>query len=290
VTDPTNNMQSLIFAKHVDVSKISFGQIRTNDSGGKNISILYDGKPLYVQTPEMTCVYGLSKWPGDGKNDKYSVELSFQGQTPNNGLGKFLKVLGDMNDKFLQAALDNSLEWFRKKYTSKDVVEAIYTPLIKYSKDKNTGEVTDRYPPTFRLNVPINDGKVGCLVYDANRSEIDLLDPGLITKSSKMTAIIRLSGVWIAGGKFGCTCRVEQLRVIPQRGLAGYAIQDDDDDIGGNELILNDEDDDIVFDDAPGEIVEPVASVQSAPPPPIPDSDDEKPKIIKPRKKAAAKQ
>lgn len=286
-------MQSLIFAKNIDVSKITFGQVRTNDSGGKNIPILYDGKPLYAQTPEMICVYGLSKWPGDGKNDRYSIELSFQGQTPNNGLGKFLKVLADMNDLFLQAALDNSLEWFRKKYTSKDVVEAIYTPLIKYAKDKNTGEFTDRYPPTFRLNIPMNDGKVGCAVYDIKKSEIDLLDPSLITKSSKMTGIIRLSGIWIAGGKFGCTCRVEQLRVIPQRGLEGYAIQDDD-DIVGHELIVDEDDgDDIAFDDVPTEpaaVPPPPPPTSTTPPPPIPDSDDEKPKVIKPRKKAAAKQ
>lgn len=284
-------MQSLMFAKHIDTSKITFGQVRANESGGKNIPILYNGHPIYAQIPEMTCVYGLSKWPGggDGKNDRYSVELSFQGMKETNSLGKFMKVLNEMNDLFLQAALDNSLEWFRKKYTSKDVVEAIYTPLIKYAKDKNTGEVTDRYPPTFRLNIPMNDGKVGCAVYDSKKNEINLLDPALITKSAKMTAIIRFSGIWIAGGKFGCTCRVEQLRVVPMRGLDGYAIQDDEDD----EVVIQDgfcdEDDThgIAFDDdgAPPPVALPATSTPSAPPPPLPDSDDEKPKVIKPRKK-----
>jgi hypothetical protein len=282
-----------MFAKHIDVSKITFGQVRANESGGKNIPILYDGRPLYAQIPEMTCVYGLSKWPGDGKNDRYSVELSFQGMKETNSLGKFMKVLGEMNDMYLQAALDNSLEWFRKKYTSKDVVEAIYTPLIKYAKDKNTGEVTDRYPPTFRLNVPMNDGRVACAVYDGKKSEIDLLDPSLITKSAKMTAIIRFSGIWIAGGKFGCTCRVEQLRVVPMRGIEGYAIQDDEDDgiVVGGGFGDDDEDDthDIAFDDDSDPVPHPSISapppVATTPPPPLPDSDDEKPKVIKPRKK-----
>jgi hypothetical protein len=284
-----------MFAKHIDVSKITFGQARANESGGKNIPILYDGRPLYAQIPEMTCVYGLSKWPGNGdaKTDRYSVELSFQGMKETNSLGKFIKVLGEMNDLLLHTALDNSLEWFRKKYTSKDVVEAIYTPLIKYAKDKNTGEVTDRYPPTFRLNIPMNDGKVACVVYNEKKNEIDLLDPGLITKSAKMTAIIRFSGIWIAGGKFGCTCRVEQLRVVPMRGIQGYAIQDDEDDvvIGGSSFEDDEETQGIIFDDDVPHEEEPTSTPAppiTSPPPPLPDSDDEKPKVIKPRKKTKA--
>ena len=36
--------------------------------------------------------------------------------------------------KLVQAGYDNSQAWFKKKYTSKEVVEALYTSPLKYPK------------------------------------------------------------------------------------------------------------------------------------------------------------
>jgi hypothetical protein len=168
-------MESIILAKNIDVNKIAFSDLKTSDSGTKSVYLTYNGKPLYAQTPEMACVYGLSNWNKDGKGvDKYSIDLSFQDWERNQSLHKFMDVLKAMNEKFINEAMVKGPEWFRKKFSSPDVVEAIYTPLIKYPKDKETGEVIDKYPPTFRLNIPYHDGKVTCPVYDADRNLIDL--------------------------------------------------------------------------------------------------------------------
>jgi hypothetical protein len=221
-------MESIILAKNIQVNNITFGDLKTSESGAKNIYISYNGKPLYAQTPEMSCVYGLSKWNMEGKGpDKYSMELSFQGASDTNSLGKFLKVLKQLNEKFIDQALQKGPEWFRKKFSNAEVVEAIYTSLIKYPKDKDTGDISDKYPPTFRLNIPYRDGQVTCPVYDGDKKEINLME--VETKAARVTAIIRISGLWIAGGKFGCTCKVEQLRVVSPKTIKGCAFQDEDD-------------------------------------------------------------
>jgi hypothetical protein len=290
-------MESIILAKNIQANKISFGDLKTSDSGAKNIFINYDGKPLYAQTPEMSCVYGLSKWNMDGKvPDKYSMELSFQGATETNSLGKFMHVLKNLNNKFIDQAMTKGPEWFRKKFSSPEVVEAIYTPLIKYPKDKETGEVTDKFAPTFRINIPFKDDKVACPVYDSDKNELNLFD--IETKGAKITAIIRFSGLWIAGGKFGVTCKVEQLRVIAPKTIKGFAFQDNDDEkIAGD---LESDVEDAPFDEHEQEVDE--SEITEAPEAPEPntsiaeatqsikdvhidDSEDEdeleKPKIIK---------
>lgn len=226
-------MESIILAKNIDVSKITFSDLKTADSGAKSVYINYNGKPLYAQTPEMPCVYGLSKWDNDAKvPPKYSMDLSFSGVDKNPSLAKFMDVLKAMNDKFLNQAMDKGLEWFKKKFSSTEVVEAIYTPLIKYPKDKETGEVIDKYAPTFRLNIPYRDGKVMCPVYDADKNLIDLM--ATETKGARITAIVRFTGLWMAAGRFGPTIRVEQLRVVAPKVITGFAFQDNDDDCTQN--------------------------------------------------------
>lgn len=235
-------MENVILAKNIQADKITFGDLKTSDSGAKNIFLGYEGKSLYAQTPDMSCVYGLSKWTGDGKGpDKYSMELSFQNATDTNSLGKFMNVLKDLNKRFIDQAMVKGPEWFRKKFSSPEVAEAIYTSLVKYPKDKETGEISDKYPPTFRINIPFKDDKITCPVYDGDRNLINLMETE--TKGAKVTAIIRFSGLWIAGGKFGCTCKVEQLRVVAPKTIKGFAFQDADDELPGEiESDLDDDD------------------------------------------------
>ena len=290
-------MESIILAKNIDVSKITFSDLKTADSGAKSVYISYNGKPLYAQTPEMNCVYGLSKWDGDGKAaPKYSLDLSFQGVDKNPSLAKFMDVLKSLNDKFINQAMEKGPEWFKKKFSNPEVVEAIYTPLIKYPKDKETGEIIDKYPPTFRLNVPFRDGKITCPVYDGSKNLIDLMSTE--TKGARITAIVKISGLWMAAGRFGCTMRVEQLRVVAPKLITGFAFQDNDDDIAVEDSDIeseagdeNEHDNDAspVEDDAPTS--PPPAPKQVAAPAIVPkevvveDSDDEdeleKPKVVK---------
>jgi hypothetical protein len=45
------------------------------------------------------------------------------------------------------------------------------------------------------------------------------------TKGSKIVAIVKCNGIWIAGGKFGMSWKAEQLQIIPQSTITGYCIR-----------------------------------------------------------------
>jgi hypothetical protein len=165
------------------------------------------------------------------------------------------------------------MTWLKKKYNSVDVVEALYTPMVKYAKDKTTGEITDKYPPTFKLKIPFVNSAFQCEVYDNKRKTVDLkqlIDTGAF-KGAKVTAIIQCLGIWVAGGKYGCSWKVLQMRVSPPQTIKGYAFKDleddkvddsdieDDDSVNGNE-ILNHATEEInkldVNDDSDEELIE----------------------------------
>jgi hypothetical protein len=213
-------MSEIITANSFNIKNINYGEPKVLDNGGRAIYVGYTGKPFLLQTPEMVAPFGLNKWSNDKGGIKYTLELSFQGKENREPLMALYNMLESLDKKFVGDALDNSTSWLKKKYSSLDVVEALYTPLIKFPKDKATGEFTNKYPPTFKVNVPFKE-TYECEAYNNARERINLDNTD--TKGSKIACILQCMGVWVAGGKFGVSWKVLQLRIVPRAGLPkGY--------------------------------------------------------------------
>ena len=215
---------------HVKLSKV-----RTLDNGGKVVYLNYTDKPLVLQTPEMSAPYGMSKWDNDGKGPaKYTLDLSFKGMDSRELLKKFHDALHEFDQHLIKAGLAHSEEYFKKKYTSSDVVEALYTPTLRRSKD-------DKYPPTLKMTLPHDQatGEFRCKVFDkTTKAPLDLNKVNL--KGAKVTALVQCTGVWIAGGKFGTTWKVVQLRVEQSAKITDYAFRDIEGDVA-DDLDENDD-------------------------------------------------
>jgi len=245
-------MESIILPTNLDVSSVTYSAPRNLDFGGRSIYMSLNRSPIVLQTPEMIAPYGVSNWNDDGKGpDKYSLDLSFKGKEGRPNLSTFFEKMVELDKKLIQDGVDNSMTWLKKKYNSVDVVEALYTPMVKYAKDKTTGEITDKYPPVFKLKIPFVNSAFQCEVYDNKRKTVDLkqlIDSGAF-KGAKVTAIIQCLGIWVAGGKYGCSWKVLQMRVSPPQTIKGYAFKEleddkvddsdieDDDSVNGNEIL-----------------------------------------------------
>ncbi len=245
-------MESIILPSNFDVSSVTYSAPRTLDNGGRAIYMGLNRSPIVLQTPEMIAPYGVSNWNDDGKGpDKYSLDLSFKGKDDRPNLNTFFEKMVALDKKLVQDGVDNSMTWLKKKYNSVDVVEALYTPMVKYAKDKTTGEITDKYPPVFKLKIPFVNNAFQCEVYDNKRKPVDLkqlIDTGAF-KGAKVTAIIQCLGIWVAGGKYGCSWKILQMRVSPPQTIKGYAFKEieddkvddsdieDDDSVNGNEIL-----------------------------------------------------
>lgn len=236
-------MKSIILPSKTDIStfesKMSYGATKSLDTGAKIINIFFDKSPFIIQTPEMSIPFGLSRWSNDNSaNDKFSIDMSFKGKETRPTLAKFYEMLKIIDKKMIKDGLENSTAWFKKKISTEAVVDALYTPIVKHSKDKDTGEITDKYPSTFRIALPYRDNNFQCSFYK-DKEEIDITTIEL--KGAKVAAIMQCVGIWIAGGKFGCTWKAIQVKVTPNEAVSGYAFQD----VNENLIESDDEDDEI---------------------------------------------
>lgn len=223
----------VILPRNFDIRQISYGQPKQQATGAKTIYINYGGKQCYLQTPEMKAPFGVSVWPSDnGGPDKYSLDLSFEGRESREQLQTFFDSLLAIDKRLVNDAMENSQLWFKKKYPSVDVVEALYSPTVKYSKDRETGEISNRYAPTFKMSLPFKDGKFQCPCYGSNREEVDLMEviQSGRSKGARVKAIVQISAVWIVGNKFGPMLKVRQLMLSEPVRLSGFAFQSTEED------------------------------------------------------------
>lgn len=206
---------------------------KVNPSGGKNVGILFEEskKSLYLSTPLMM-TWGVNEYVDD-KTGRKSYELSLQfprEQDSNfsNDTKLFLKNLVDFETKIKEDAIVNAKEWMNKTKLSPEVVDALWTPMLKFPKDQETGEFDYTRPPTLRVKIPYYDEKFSVELYDMNENQLfpDVTNESvspltLIQKTQNIALVIQCGGIWFANGKFGTTWKLVQGVVQPRASLKG---------------------------------------------------------------------
>jgi hypothetical protein len=214
-------------------SDITYTKPKVNASGGKNVGILNttSKKSTYLSTP-LLMTWGVNEWVDD-KTGKRSYELSLQfprEQDSNfsNDTKLFLKNLIDFENKIKADAISNSKEWMNKTKLSEEVVDALWTPMLKYPKNQETGEFDYSRAPTLRVKIPYYDEKFSVELYDMNEQQLfpDMEDDSvtpltLIQKTQNIAIVIQNGGIWFANGKFGTTWKLVQGVVQPRASLRG---------------------------------------------------------------------
>ena len=209
---------------------VTFTKPKVNNSGGKNIGILnaHTKKSLYISSPLML-TWGVNEYTDD-KTGKVTYDMSLQfpkSEYNTEELSSFLKAMQGLEEKIKSTAMENSKEWMNKAKMSQEVVDALWSPMLKYPKDQSTGEPDYSRPPTLRVKVPFWEGEFKNVeVYDINQKPLfpndgDVSVPELIVKGSNVATIIQCGGIWFANGKFGVTWKLFQCVVKPRETLSG---------------------------------------------------------------------
>lgn len=233
-------MENIITPDEFNINNITYGAVKPNEKGGKTIYILHNKKPVIMQLPTMfTAPYGLSEWINRDKKTNevtsisYSLDLSFKGKEERPNLQGFFEMIEKLDKKIINDGYENCVQWLGvKKSKDQDVVEALYTSKLKFSKDKETKERNNKYPPAFSLKLlKNNDGDFQCEVFNEKKQKIELTEEN--SKNARVTSLLTLGGIWIVGNKFGLTWNVKQLRLQSSSKITGYAFKSVvNDDIG----------------------------------------------------------
>jgi hypothetical protein len=224
-------MESVKQPCDIDVKNLKVSPLKTMGNGVTRIAFVTLDGPFNLQLPEMYAPFGINVWENsDNGTFKYSVNLSFRDMDKRESLQKFYKFLEDFDEFIVQYALDHSYEFFKKKYTSLEVVRALYPCSIKQSIDKATGEINPKYPPTCKITIPYRNDKFQMETYNKDAELIDFSTVMNNLKGAKITVILQGIQLWIAGGKFGATLKSQQMQVIPKATISGFAIKNNKED------------------------------------------------------------
>ena len=210
----------------------AFTKAKINNNGRKQIGILNGKsmKSLYMTTPLML-TWGVNEYNDEGKLS-YDMALQFPRDEYNNeNCVKFLKNMQDFETKIKQAAIENSREWLNKSRLTPDAVDALWSPMLKYPKDRETGDPDYSRPPTLKIKLQYWEGEFKNIeIYNENREPLYPVNDGeddlktiqeLIVKGSNIATIIQCGGIWVANGKFGVTWKLFQAVVKPRVSLKG---------------------------------------------------------------------
>lgn len=214
-------------------SKIKYNQPRINKVGGKSISLTNpantNDKQLNVLTP-MMLTWGVNENTDDTTGKKsYDMSLQFPSEDyASDDTTAFLQNLKFLEDKIKTDAIENSKDWLNKTKVSPEVIEALWTPMLKYPKDKTTGELDYTRSPTLRIKLPYWDNNFNIELYDVARTKIfpdesndSLMPSEVISKGSKVALIIQCGGIWIANGRFGVTWKLIQGVIQMKKSIQG---------------------------------------------------------------------
>jgi hypothetical protein len=227
------------FNPHTDMK---YTKPKVNSVGGRSVGIVNTktSTVLNLSSPLML-TWGVQDFTDD-KTGKVSYDLALQ--FPNEGFEtpatkKFITNMAAFEKKIKDDAIANSKEWFSKPKMNPDAVDALWTPVLKYPKNKDTLEADTSRAPTLKVKLPYWDNTWKELeLYDTDMSPIfpDPMNPALspkdlIAKGSHIAVSIQCGGIWFANGKFGVTWKLFQAIVKPKMSLKGKChIKLDDDE------------------------------------------------------------
>lgn len=212
-------------------SDIKYSKPKVDARGSKSIGILNSGSngATYISTPLML-TWGVNEYV-DEKSGKVSYDLALQ--FPSEEYAKedttnFMNNMIEFENRIKADAITNAKEWFGKTKMSEDAIDALWTPMLKYPKDKNSGEPDTTRSPTLKVKIPYWEGEWKTELYDVNQRAIfpdpdnsTITPKDLVAKGAHVAVVVLCGGIWFANGKFGVTWKLFQGVVKPKASLKG---------------------------------------------------------------------
>ncbi len=223
-----------LISQEIDLSKVTYSELTAGKASAsfKSAYINYNGGSLMVQTPWLSTWDGIcqpaEEYRQAGAPPKYNLNFSLKGSNADE-VGVFQKFLSDFDDKIMQDACGKLCsQWFKGKKDGSmtmDVCEALFNKQLKLAKDKDTGELTNKYAANFKTKVPYHDGVWKCELYNDRHEEITGDLSTHLVGRCEVRGILRCSAVWFAGGKFGVSWQAHQLEYKPADTIPKHTYQ-----------------------------------------------------------------
>jgi hypothetical protein len=247
---------SIIKAVNLDLNKVSFSDVKTDNHGRKMVYVNYNGGKIMVQTPKMYVPNGIKRWRKkdavDNKDDSFEMEMSFGGEDKEDKnsveIREFHTKLEEFDELVKETIVSKSKEWLGKPKVSMETVEdAYYAPSVKIPTDKD-GNVLS-YPSRVRAKLDrereldsdnftgrflsSKKYKTPVLIFDNNKNQLEMNEANfdsVVPKGSQVVAVLELVYLSITT-KISAKWKLVQAKVYKnQQSITGYAMLDDEEE------------------------------------------------------------
>jgi len=234
-------------AKSFNAEAVTYKPALNNKRGGKSVQLNLSGQPIVLQVPLML-TWGVNERVDEQSGRvTYDMALDFRNET--SSVLKFKDAMTAFENKIKDDCIKYSKEWFGKSKMSRELVDNLMYPILKYPKLKDSdGNYTDEADysraPSLKVKLPYWEGRFNIELYNYEDKQPLYLPPRkdeqatsspveCIPKASHVNGLIACQGLWFAGGRCGVTWKLVQACVRPPARLLGTAtchIEDDSDD------------------------------------------------------------
>ena len=272
---------------------VHFGSAKPNSRGGKNVPLFdKNGNKLVLALPKSAC-WGMNENIDEASGRKsYSVNLRL------NNDSTMTQTFKTFEDWVVAQCVSHGKEWFGKATMSEDVVRALFYPILKYPKDKATGEPDTERDPSVKLKVPYWEGDYKCELYSMKGEPLytpsykvpDITPVEMVPMNSDIKALVQCDGLWFTAGRCGVTFKLLQAKIEEPVRLEGACFlddsgdedEDDEKEESGSTEVANHNDGKDHSSDANDD-----DDANSSPPTPEPEPEPAKPKRKRQVKKKA---
>jgi hypothetical protein len=223
----------------LDVSKVSFGDVRMNKAGGKSIPIKYNGQNLQIRLEKATYPMGVNVRENEN-GTTYTMSLSLRNcdayakeraGAEAGSTGTLYNFLLDLQEQVLQHMAKNAKKVFGKD-RSLEVLRDTMKAFLSPSVEKVNGEwvPTGKYPPSLKMKVPVYGGDVAMDVTDhqGKRVELDLDNLTAVFPKRCEASIVVSPSIYVTGTGFGVTWRITFAKVSPPQRLTAADVFKDE--------------------------------------------------------------
>lgn len=236
-SEPEQTSYEIITPQTWTIKDHKIGVVKANKVGqGKSAKMTYRGRNFYVKTPKMYCPFDAQRPPKmEGKqpkeNEQYTVQLAINDDDAECQM--FHQKVMEFDEYMISEACkpENCVNWLgapKSKPYSREVVENKYSPMLKFSKDKQTHEKSTMYPPFIRVGFPTTfkpPYEFTCEIYGKdNKTPLSVsTDPqadncvSKIVPRGSMCSALLTGSFWSTAQSFGITWKIAQLKVFPPR-------------------------------------------------------------------------
>lgn len=254
---------SIIRAQNVDLSKITFSDVKTDVHGRKMVFFNSKQGKLIVQTPKMIVPNGIKKWRKadalNNRDDKFEMEMSFRGLGTDQAVTAFHEKWTAFDEFIKKAVIAHSKEWLGVPTLSMDTLESVmYKPMVRVPKDKDGNDLP--YPSRIKVKLDREFDAAGnptgkflsnkrfkteILFFDENKEKMAIDETNVeseVPKGSEAICVMEL--VYLSLSKT-CVCtkwKLVQTKIFKNsNAITEYALLEDEDSESGTPAAENPE-------------------------------------------------